>query len=317
MSTNEIIAKHFADDPANAVRAHAAVQEILRAQADARPVLWWNGIRKGEAGDFVGPSFSEKEDTNHDIPLVSAVNPCNYTHPEASAPGLSVEDAMRIVMANWGDKAAIEKAFAANLARASAATVAEPIPISDAKLKQFGETMRKEGYAQGWHDRAAQQQAEPGADERAAQSVNDLPRVANSLGGFRGGFIGVHGRAPTEQEIWNGGVRSGMDRAAQSGQRAGVADGKAPLPLEVLDVLRFYANGHHFSLSDDTAWDTVSGEPQNFWCDEAGTATVEDGSVAKALLQGKPYGDGEPCAPIVGEVFTALASAPTQQQEGE
>ena len=67
--------------------------------------------------------------------------------------------------------------------------------------------------------RETPQQAEPGADERAAQSVNELPRVANSLGGFRGGFIGVHGRAPTEQEIWNGGVRSGLDRAAQSGQQ--------------------------------------------------------------------------------------------------
>jgi hypothetical protein len=67
-----------------------------------------------------------------------------------------------------------------------------------------------------WQARAAQQQAEPGADE--------LPKVVNTLGGFRGGFIGVHGRAPTEQEIWNGGVRSGLDRAAQCGQRAGVAE---------------------------------------------------------------------------------------------
>nr|WP_279196095.1 hypothetical protein [Ralstonia mannitolilytica] len=40
LNTNEIIAKHFEGDPANAVRAHAAVQEILRAQADARPVAW-------------------------------------------------------------------------------------------------------------------------------------------------------------------------------------------------------------------------------------------------------------------------------------
>lgn len=77
------------------------------------------------------------------------------------------------------------------------------------------------------------------------------------------------------------------------------------LPLEVLDVLRFYAHGHHFCLSDGTAWDTVSGEPQNFWCDEAGTATVEDGSVAKALLQGKAMEAEELCAPIDGEVYVA------------
>lgn len=52
-----------------------------------------------------------------------------------------------------------------------------------------------------------------------------------------------------------------------------------------LDALRFYAEGHHFALADPDAWDTVSGEPQNFQCDEAGTATVEDGTMAKMALQ--------------------------------
>lgn len=51
-------------------------------------------------------------------------------------------------------------------------------------------------------------------------------------------------------------------------------------------ALKFYADGSHFNLSDDTAWDTVSGEPQNWWCDEAGTATIEDGSIAKMTLSG-------------------------------
>jgi hypothetical protein len=37
---------------------------------------------------------------------------------------------------------------------------------------------------------------------------------ANSLAGFHAGFLSVHGRAPTEQEIWNAGVRSGIDRTA-------------------------------------------------------------------------------------------------------
>ena len=32
-------------------------------------------------------------------------------------------------------------------------------------------------------------------------------------------------------------------------------------------ALKFYADGSHFNLSDDAAWDTVSGEPQNWWCD--------------------------------------------------
>lgn len=52
-------------------------------------------------------------------------------------------------------------------------------------------------------------------------------------------------------------------------------------------ALTFYADGSHFNLSDDTAWDTVSGEPQNWWCDEAGTATVEDGSIAAMTLRGE------------------------------
>jgi hypothetical protein len=51
-------------------------------------------------------------------------------------------------------------------------------------------------------------------------------------------------------------------------------------------ALRFYAAGEHFNLSDPSEWDTVSGEPQNFWCDSFGTATVEDGAIAGMALQG-------------------------------
>ena len=32
----------------------------------------------------------------------------------------------------------------------------------------------------------------------------------------------------------------------------------------------------------------ATGEPQNYWCDEAGTATVEDGSIARLALSGQP-----------------------------
>lgn len=52
-----------------------------------------------------------------------------------------------------------------------------------------------------------------------------------------------------------------------------------------LDALKVYADGGHLSLADPDAWDTVSGEPANFQCDEAGTATVEDGSIAKMALK--------------------------------
>lgn len=57
--------------------------------------------------------------------------------------------------------------------------------------------------------------------------------------------------------------------------------------IELLEsALRFYAHGHHF-FGDLTTWDTVCDEPQNFWCNEAGDATVEDGSIAKKFLLGK------------------------------
>lgn len=41
----------------------------------ATPTLWWNGLRKDDERDGTGPSVSEVEDTNHDIPLYSGANP--------------------------------------------------------------------------------------------------------------------------------------------------------------------------------------------------------------------------------------------------
>jgi hypothetical protein len=72
--------------------------------------------------------------------------------------------------------------------------------------------------------------------------------------------------------------------------RAALASAPAqPADIENLrKALQFYADGEHFIKSDDSAWDTVSGEPQNYWCDEAGTATVEDGSIARLALEGRP-----------------------------
>lgn len=51
-------------------------------------------------------------------------------------------------------------------------------------------------------------------------------------------------------------------------------------------ALTFYADGDHFTRHQPEVWDTVSGEPSNFYEDESATATVEDGSVAKAALDG-------------------------------
>ncbi|HOF31410.1 MAG TPA: hypothetical protein PK441_11225 [Burkholderiaceae bacterium] len=61
----------------------------------------------------------------------------------------------------------------------------------------------------------------------------------------------------------------------------------APTRADLVAALTFYADGQHFDKADPDAWDTVSGEPQNWWCDEAGTATVEGGSIAEMALAGK------------------------------
>lgn len=57
------------------------------------------------------------------------------------------------------------------------------------------------------------------------------------------------------------------------------------IPKIAADALEFYAQQHHFVMHDGSAWDTVSGEPANFFEDESNTATVEDGSVAKLALE--------------------------------
>jgi hypothetical protein len=63
-------------------------------------------------------------------------------------------------------------------------------------------------------------------------------------------------------------------------------------------------------MHDSSAWDTVSGEPQNFYEDESNTATVEDGSVAKLALQGKFFPDPEYKEPVVeGEAFIPAPEA--------
>lgn len=66
-------------------------------------------------------------------------------------------------------------------------------------------------------------------------------------------------------------------------------------------ALRFYGHRHHLTLSSPLAWDTISGEPLNYLCDEAGTATIEDGTVARMALLGKRLEDDELLPPIDGE----------------
>lgn len=82
--------------------------------------------------------------------------------------------------------------------------------------------------------------------------------------------------------LGEGSLDRGIDRFV-----AGEKSGAAPLVVEngiLREALQFYADGSHFVRHDAGLWDTVSGEPGNFFEDEANSATVEDGSVAKLAL---------------------------------
>lgn len=58
----------------------------------------------------------------------------------------------------------------------------------------------------------------------------------------------------------------------------------------VWGLLEFYARGDHFTVHVENSWvrsmDVETEEPQDEWIDEAGTATVEDGAIARAALKG-------------------------------
>lgn len=89
-------------------------------------------------------------------------------------------------------------------------------------------------------------------------------------------------------ELWKGRTTNLTHTNSALQQRLTVAE-QRNVALEA--ALKFYADGDHLLLADADAWDTCSGEPINFLHDEAGTASVEDGSIAKAAL--KPAAEGE------------------------
>lgn len=82
---------------------------------------------------------------------------------------------------------------------------------------------------------------------------------------------------------------SGYDSAEHAAQVADTLGHKLTVSdrriAELERALKFYADGDHLLLADADAWDTCSGEPVNFLHDDAGTASVEDGSIAKAALK--------------------------------
>jgi hypothetical protein len=98
---------------------------------------------------------------------------------------------------------------------------------------------------------------------------------------------------------------------ARKNQPATPSNDKARIKM-LEEALQFYANGDHFTMHDSSAWDTVSGEPPNFYEDESNTATVEDGSIAKMVLAGTAIPDDD-AAPQA----TQPEAAPSEQATKE
>lgn len=100
-------------------------------------------------------------------------------------------------------------------------------------------------------------------------------------------------------------------------QQAAMVEAQQPAPsaaaaTEVENLrkaLQFYADKDHFNIADEGAWDTVSGEPQNYWCDEEGTATVEDGTIARLALAGHQIKFDADAAPQPSPTPQAASSA--------
>lgn len=53
----------------------ALIAILQQGAPDRKPVAWWNGLRHHDESDLRGPSFSEAENTGHDIPVYSGWNP--------------------------------------------------------------------------------------------------------------------------------------------------------------------------------------------------------------------------------------------------
>jgi|GEM_PF-1804648 len=81
-------------------------------------------------------------------------------------------------------------------------------------------------------------------------------------------------------------IKKARGEALELGVRA-LESKIAPQPEQsgLVTALEYYANGDHLLLANPDEWDTCSGEPANFLHDEAGTASVEDGSIAKVALE--------------------------------
>ncbi|WP_343618762.1 helix-turn-helix transcriptional regulator [Ralstonia sp.] len=331
----------------------------LCAQADARPPLFYYRP-VGEDGLYEGPVHANSVGGK----LLRDANPDEwkplYTHPEASAPGLS-DQAIAICQEEgdeWdSDRVQTTKNYAhvcrdriRALTRASAATVAEPsVEAWKNERCYYGVCDEEETHdarCTAWKE-AAQQQAEPGADERWAKPISDeMMDLVDRLGSESDKVdprawehLLIYAPKPPQMDVisapiemnnwhgrhayaagWNACRKARKNLAAQSGQRAGVAEDVGVLKLNPLTpygmlvrALRIVANA---TLAEMAAY--VGKSPAELSAMEFGRKEVsaDDYLAAGNFFNSKGITHTLPALDAARIARTEFAAAPTQQQEG-
>lgn len=151
------------------------------------------------------------------------------------------------------------------------------------------------GISSSWKRAVIEAQAEP------TDTYTAVDMATAAAQGFRDGQAAMEQAAAQDEKAafddWyplgcpGAGVTAHL--SARAGFRAGAAwqrtrpaqTEQQPEQSGLVAALEYYASGDHLLLADPDEWDTCSGEPANFLHDEAGTASVEDGSIAKVALE--------------------------------
>ena len=113
----------------------------------------------------------------------------------------------------------------------------------------------------------------PDCDDGAYKGTDRICLTCNGLGELRRATFPTPAAQPT----------AALSYAQLDAANVGLANESARLQ----EALRFYADKQHIQLSEPSKWDAPDDEASNWLCDDAGTATIEDGWMAREAL--KPF----------------------------
>ncbi|MEJ0004413.1 MAG: DUF3850 domain-containing protein [Pararobbsia sp.] len=234
--------------------------------------------------------------------LVAVLNAIGYTEEFAKAhPDLKVSEGVRLFLAMRASEAASTRFIADELEAWDHELKTDPV-VFEAVLngsKTHEIRYNDRGFKIG--DRLRLRETEhTGQDMRGPEP---LPMI----------YTGRECSRTVSHVLDGYGLQPGWVILSFKAAPVAVGDAKSKLPQPVLDALRFYARGHHYTIDEDCQqFNTLSGEAQNWLCSERDddSTMIEDGSIAKAVLLGGASGLAGPTEPIEGEIFVVDRSAP-------